>query len=208
MGRTRDVSKILTANTSLLSLASASATYAPVAAGSLIQVIPTSVSAGATITSTGAVNFTAQSSISLNGCFTSTYDNYRVNVQLTAVSAADVDLLLYGRASGVNTTTNMASERIIQYSTTITGSETGTGRFGITSTNYPGWAQYNIEMKTPFLSQRTIWNSTGAYVTNAGVPYQVLIMGYVDLNTSFDGITIYPGSGTITGTVRVYGYRN
>jgi hypothetical protein len=26
--------------------------------------------------------------------------------------------------------------------------------------------------------------------------------------TSFDGITIYPSSGTITGTIRVYGYKN
>jgi len=27
-------------------------------------------------------------------------------------------------------------------------------------------------------------------------------------STSFDGITLIPTSGTITGTARVYGYRN
>jgi hypothetical protein len=175
----------------------------------LVKVVPTSVAVGSgsgSVDSNGNVTFSGASSISLNGCFTSAYDNYRINFQPTTASATDADLLIYGRASGVNTTTSTVSERIIQYSSTITGSETTNGRFGAISTTYPTWSQYNIEMKAPFLSQRTIWNSAGAYVTNAGVPYQVLIMGYIDLATSFDGITFYPASGTITGTVRVYGY--
>lgn len=175
----------------------------------LAKIVPSSVAVGSgtgSADSLGNVTFSGVSSVSLNGVFSSTYDNYRINFQPTVASATDADLLIYGRANGVNTTTNTVSERIFQWSTTITGSETTTGRFGAISTTYPTWSQYSIEMKAPFLSQRTIWNSSGAYVSNGGVPYQMLLMGYIDLATSFDGITFYPASGTITGTVRIYGY--
>jgi hypothetical protein len=32
--------------------------------------------------------------------------------------------------------------------------------------------------------------------------------GQLTTSTQYDGFTIYPNSGNITGTVRVYGYRN
>jgi hypothetical protein len=201
MGRARDLANIL----------SSSGNVALDSEMGLSLITPTSIAVtggSGSISTNGAVSFTSASAISLNGVFSSTYDNYRINFQPTTASGTDVDLLIYGRINGVNTTSSYVSERIIQYSSTITGLEGTLGRFGAISTTYPTWSQYNIEMKAPFLSQRTIWNSSGAYVTNAGVPYQVLIMGYQDSSSSFDGITFYPGSGTITGTVRVYGYRN
>lgn len=201
MGRARDIANVLSSSTNI--------TLDSEMGLSLIT--PTSIAAtggSGSISTTGAVSFTSASAISLNGVFSSTYDNYRINFQPTAATGTDVDLLLYGRANGTNTTTNMASERIIQYSTTITGSETSGGRFGGISANYPTHAQYSIEFKAPYLAQRTVWNSSGVYITNSGVPYQMLFAGYIDLNTQFDGITFYPGSGTISGTVRVYGYRN
>ena len=176
----------------------------------LAKIVPSSVAVGSgtgSSDSLGNVTFSGASSVSLNGCFSSTYDNYRITFQPTALAGiADADLHFYGRASGVNTTTNMASERIMQYSTSIAGTEVGSGRFAIISSNYAEFSQYVIDMKCPFLSRRTVWNSAGAYVTNVGVPYQTLFMGYVDLSTSFDGFTVYPGAGTISGTIRVYGY--
>jgi hypothetical protein len=202
MGRARDLANIL----------SSSGNVALDSELGLSLITPTSVATTGgsnSISTTGAVSFTSASAISLNGCFSSTYDNYRINFQTTTISTgSDVDLLLYGRSNGVNTTTSTVSERIVQWSTTITGGETTNGRFGASSNTYSNFSQYSIEIKAPFLSQRTIWNSSGSYVSNGGVPYQVLIMGYVDLSTSFDGITFYPSSGTITGTVRIYGYRN
>jgi hypothetical protein len=64
-----------------ITAATASASYAPVAAGGLVQITPTSIAAtggSGSISSTGAVSFTSASAISLNGCFTSSYQNYRI----------------------------------------------------------------------------------------------------------------------------------
>ena len=81
MGRTRDVSKILTSNTSILTLASASTTYAPIAAGGLVQLIPSSATNG-TIAANGTVSFTSASIVSLDGIFSSTYEFYQINIIL------------------------------------------------------------------------------------------------------------------------------
>jgi hypothetical protein len=201
MGRARDLANIL----------SSSGNVALDSEMGLSLITPTSIATtggSGSISATGAVSFTSASAISLNGVFSSSYNNYRINFQPTASTQADADLYIRGRVSGTDTTTNMASEKISQYSTTITGSELSGGVFGIMSSNYAPFGQFSIEFKTPFLPQRTVWNASGSYVTNAGVPYQILVMGYVDLNTSFDGFTILPGAGNITGTIRVYGYRN
>tara|TARA_R110000823_G_scaffold298219_1_gene418509 strand:- start:62 stop:409 length:348 start_codon:yes stop_codon:yes gene_type:complete len=34
------------------------------------------------------------------------------------------------------------------------------------------------------------------------------VMGELDLATSYDGLTLTPSAGTITGTLRIYGYKN
>ncbi len=47
------------------------------------------------------------------------------------------------------------------------------------------------------------WGTTGAgspFAANTGIFYQ-------NLNSN-DGFTIYTGAGTISGTIRIYGYRN
>jgi hypothetical protein len=182
------------------------------AAPGLRLVVPTSVAVGSgtgSVDANGAVTFTTASSISLNGCFSSAYQNYVIKFNLTAATGTNTDLLLYGRISGTNTTVNYVSERIAQYSGTITGTETATGRFGAVHSGYPTFAQYDIEIKSPQLAQVTLWNSTGMIANSAGEPNQIRITGYhYDATTQFDGITLYPASGTFTGTVRVYGYKN
>jgi len=55
----------------------------------------------------------------------------------------------------------------------------------------------------PFLTQNTSF-----LVEGDGVSYRnVRGGGYVDNTTSYTGFTVYPSSGTITGTALVYGYR-
>ena len=135
MGRTRDVSKILTSNTSILSLASASSTYlaqssasttyAPVAAGGLVQMIPTSISntsGTASVSSRGLVTFSGVSTLSLNGVFTSAYKVYKIF--WLGRHTANTGCLMRLRASG---TDSSASDH--SYAATYSNSSGGPSRY-------------------------------------------------------------------------------
>ena len=54
-------------------------------------VIPTSVAGtGVTLGAAGKVTFSASTAVSVNGCFTSTYDNYLIVVDISATSANSI----------------------------------------------------------------------------------------------------------------------
>jgi hypothetical protein len=203
------------ASSTYLTQSSASTTYAPVAAGGLVQIVPTSIattggSATSSISSTGAVSFASASAISLNGCFSSSYDNYRLMISLSAASA---DTYLYARlrASGSDITTSNYNSSVIQAafgSTTLGNDAGGTSQ---SAWNRFGWLQSGtlaLEVPTdigsPNLSRYTSFSN---FNSRSGYGHQTA-GGTFNATTVADGITIYPLSGTISGTIRVYGYRN
>ena len=172
----------------------ASATYAPVAAGGLVLLNNTS--------------FTTQSAVAIDNIFSSTYDEYKILISITAVASGDADLRWYGRTTGgVDVTTNYVRERIVQYSTTITGSEAANSTFGSSSSNYPTYANYQIDLFNPFVNSVTTLVSNGGFVTNAGVPYQDRIFSYNGASNIFTGFKIFPSASTISGNIQIYGYK-
>jgi hypothetical protein len=153
--------------------------------------------------------FAAVSAQTIDNLFSATYDNYRIIVNITACSAADIDLYAQFRSGGSNVTTNNNTEVITQYSTGIIGVErSNLIVFGQVSTNYPRFVNQMVDVCNPFLSATTTVSVNGGYVTNAGVPYQFRAYGYNFSTTSMTGINLYPSSGTISGTIRIYGMRN
>ena len=188
MGRTRDVSKILTSNTSILTLASASATYAPVAAGGLVLLSTTTIG-------------TAISSITLTNVFNVNYDNYQIFINDSAASG-DV----YLTAILGSTTTGYYETRISANipAGTIDNNITNNGsslRFG--NGNLTPGASINMLIRNPFLSRGTQW------VTNTyGATQMAQNIGLLNNTTSYTGMTITVNAGTITGgTITVYGYK-
>jgi len=196
-----------------ITAATAATTYAPIASGSLTQIIPTSIAntgGSASIGATGVVSFTSASAISLNGCFSSSYDNYRLMISLSAASA---DTYLYARlrASGSDITTSNYNSSVIQAafgSTTLGNDAGGTSQ---SAWNRFGWLQSGtlaLEVPTdigsPNLSRYTSFSN---FNSRSGYGHQTA-GGTFNATTVADGITIYPLSGTISGTIRVYGYRN
>jgi len=182
------------ASSTYLSQSSASSTYAPVAAGGLVLLNNTS--------------FTTQSAVAIDNVFSSTYDDYKILIGITAVGTGDVDLRWYGRTTGgIDVTTNYVRERIVQYSTTITGSEAANSTFGSSSTNYPTYANYQIDLFNPFINNVTTLVSNGGFVTNAGVPYQDRIFSYNGASNIFTGFKIFSSASTISGNIQIYGYR-
>jgi len=176
----------------------------------LVKIVPSSVAVGSgsgSASALGTVTFSGASSVALDGVFSSTYTNYLIKFNATSLASGDADLAVYFRSgSGTDVTTNNVSEILIQYSTSISANESTVARFGATSANYSTFSNYTLQVSNPNLSTTTTYESSGSFVTNAGIPYQYRAFGYNYSTTVMTGIKLYPTASNFSGTVSVYGY--
>jgi hypothetical protein len=165
--------------------------------------------------SQGLVHITTQTlnasaSVSVNGCFTSDYENYRM-VFKGACSAASSGANVRMRAAGVDATgTDYVNQ--IHYTQNNTNSRlyTSNGQALMTV----GWilggtlplSAFDVSIYAPAVAAVTGFSGTG--VARDGVTYVTSLQssGGHMLATAYDGFTLYPDSGTLTGTLSVYGY--
>ena len=168
----------------------------------LTSIIPTTVTgAGVTLGSTGTVTFAAVTSGSINGCFTSEFDNYRIECNFTSASS---DLRIRLRAAGTDATggADYGTQVVAAASGTVSSAVYGVG-FSYLSTAVLTGHWGSVDMFAPAIAGPTRW--TGLFsgpvsLTSSG--------GNHVLSVSYDGITIYPAAGTLSGTIRIYGYNN
>lgn len=151
-------------------------------------------------------NFSAASSVIINNIFSDAYDNYRVLVDISQATATGYTSLRL-RSGGVDSAIGYykALSFVTYSSATVNGeyqnNATGFNACYVNST-YGGKAVSDI--LNPALPARThftqfVWN-TGQNPGWGGGEHSVA--------SSYDGFTLIPVSGTITGTVYIYGYRN
>jgi hypothetical protein len=172
-------------------------------------VSPTSIanSGGSASASGGAVTFTGVTSVSLNSIFTSTYDSYRLLINVTGASTGtSVNGRL--RASGTDLSTAYYYSTPAGYigSATIDNvTAANDSKFEITYASTK--STYGIsDIIAPQLAQNTFFFTTGANASTGG---NVRIGGgFVNNTSQYDGFTLVATSGNITGTIRVYGYKN
>lgn len=169
---------------------------------------PTSVAGTGVANSSGAVSFSASTTISLNGCFTTAYDSYQVLLSADS-SVSDANLFFRLRSSGTdNSGTSYSFQNITANSATISGTRsTGATAFVGGNVTSSGPSNYRLTFMRPALAQHTGFYSDAMqpYLGNAWTYY---VVGNHTVTSAYDGFTFYPSSGNITGTVRVYGYRN
>jgi hypothetical protein len=172
-------------------------------------VTPTSIAnTGGSATATGgSISFSGVSSISVNGVFTSTYQNYRVLITTDDASSAALTIRL--RAAGSDNSTsnyyNMSDglNALGVPEMKGTGSSFSIGYSGGTS-GYSGDFTYSRPQQTA----RTYAHGTA--VSNNSVFNSITgwrIGSWFDGTTSFDGFTLI-SSAALTGTIRVFGYKN
>jgi hypothetical protein len=175
-------------------------------AGGLVMVTPTTIanSGGTASLTNGAVSFSGVSSVSLNGCFTSAYDNYRILIRVIN-SGGSAAILFRLRSSGTDASGSNYNRQLIDVSggsfVGASATSQSSGVFSISSTTDSATA--SGDLYGPQLSVRTVAVTLGNYddkIRQQNTTHT--------LTTSYDGITFIPESGTITGTIRVYGYRN
>lgn len=168
-------------------------------------IVPTSA-VNASLTTLGKVSFNAQTSVSINGCFTSAYDNYIVITALTAASAstgvyyrnrvAGTDAITnYNintfeiNSAGTGASSNAAAQTLAQFGRA--GISTGSG--GTTTMTVFG---PNLVLPTRMLSQYVDADFFGG-------------TKYINHTTAaaYDGFTVLTnGAPTISGSIRIYGY--
>jgi hypothetical protein len=173
----------------------------------LAKIVPSSVAVGAGTGSSdasGTVTFSGASSVSLNGCFTSSYTNYKIQFIWTApTTTASITMRL--RASGSDTSANYKNQNILAANTTIQTRQNDTG----TDDWYLG-----IDVNSGTVGEFTIFRPQTATKTSfmglgfspyPATQYMMITGGEQTDSTQFDGFTVFAGTG-MAGTVSVYGY--
>lgn len=170
-------------------------------------------SAGTVALTTGAglqfitsQDFSAVSSVNINNCFTSTYDNYLLHLRGTkSEGTAAVDFRL--RVSGSDDSGSNYVRRYITSGgagTSVTAGENTitTGVICIPGASSPFAIGADAVILGPNLVSQTL-------VRSLSFPsYMVFDATRHTQSTAYDGITLLTSTGTMTGTVRIYGYRN
>lgn len=174
--------------------------------GGLAPATPTSIanSGGTASLSGNTVTFTGVTSVSLNGCFTADYDNYRVLIRTTATSTTN-QLGARFRLSGTDATTAYSYVEIYADigGTPAALSGSNVGFFNATyMSNTTDSSVKALDILRPFVAQQTVVTGTGLSTTAAST-----ISARHATATAYDGMTIYTSTGAFSGTVSVYAYK-
>jgi hypothetical protein len=154
--------------------------------------------------------FTASTSVVFTNVFTTAYDNYRVEITYTASATNELRLQMANGGTGDSAATGYSYglNYISGTATAFDRGSNGTSSAVIAFANTVG-GTYGISMDvySPKLTAQTVANLTGTQYNN--VSHVTTFGGFTrSATTAYDGMVLFPASGNITGTVRIYGYRN
>ena len=154
----------------------------------------------------------AVSSVSINNCFTSTYDNYLVTFTTSAYVGSDNAMTMRLRASGTDAITNYTTQRIVGYSTSLVTDNNPVGTdewyMGFNNSTYPTSYVASFQVFNPFLATASRYLGNVNIREVAGPTNLISMGGFHSTTSSYDGFTILTVGTSFTGTVRVYGYSN
>ena len=161
---------------------------------------------GSGLTYVGGATFSASSAVNVNDVFSATYQNYVVYSTLSP-SSGGVDFNIRLRVSGADaSTSNYTTQRTYVDNATTTGNRYTVTEFSPFSLGSDG-NFFRGDFFSPFESVKTglqsnLSSNTGTTMVHASGSFSF------NLTTSFTGFTFFPGSGTITGSIKVYGLAN
>jgi len=166
---------------------------------------------GLTLVKSQAVGASAISSLQITGCFSSTFDNYRV-VYSGIKTSASGDVLL--RLLNGTTPSTTGYYRTIVYVTLSTNAVLASS--GINGPQWSGSSVNNtaqahaasFDLLMPYQTEYTNYIN-GSFFTSRTDVIGAAVNGNHQVASSYDGIELYTSGITFSnGTVRVYGYNN
>lgn len=151
-----------------------------------------------------SASFTAQASVSVDDCFSGAYDNYLLLARITGSSNQGIRVRM--RAAGTDdSSANYGHQYLIVAVASVTGAQSAgqtSMRFGQVNTSP---FQFHVLFGSPAAAVATAIDSSSSYIASAVTLEKWA--GAHNVSTAYDGFTVYPDSGTITGTLSIYGYR-
>ena len=154
-------------------------------------------SSGLTLINT--TSFSAVAAQNVDSVFSSTYENYRIIIRAVHASGS---IKMQGRVSGTTIATDYGYQRLIADNTSVTAARSSAQSDWFIAEDFTDKSQIAIELGGPNVAEKT----TGFVTQGRGLNTANIISLIHGLTSQFDGIRIYPTSGTMTGTVSVYGY--
>jgi hypothetical protein len=165
---------------------------------------------GALVFITGAA-FSAVASVSAPAnTFTSTYTNYLIVVDISAISTT-MNILLRWRASGTDTTSanyfTMQNRANSGATASQIGVSSGTSHTILSGADNAGVYAHGFQLTAyaPQLARATLHTGQGV---DGSTPLLANFGGTINLTTVFDAFTLLTSTGNMTGNYRVYGYVN
>lgn len=143
--------------------------------------------------------FSSSSGFSVNGVFSSTYDDYELTLVFTGT--ADVFVTMRLRVSGTDATTNYTSQRSFGYSTTVGAARdsSGTDDWNIGIGSNGAKCSSTLDIHDPGTAVATLFEGIGNSSFSSTGRLVHAFSGTHTTATAYDGFTITPDSGTITG---------
>lgn len=184
--------------------------------GGLAPATPTSIAnSGGTATLSGnTVTFSGVSSVSLNGCFTGDYDNYRVFVNLASASLTCQIRLRWVTSTTPDTSSNywVAEHQVAatgSHTIPVSGSSNTSAHIGHYIATSSGPVDMSLEVFRPFAAAWTRHVGQGSVGIGGISDFSMIQTGSLHkVTTSYDGFQLMNlESATMTGTVSVYGYK-
>ena len=149
-------------------------------------------------------DFSAVSTVSLNNVFSSAYDNYKIVLEITTSTVAQS--LMQLKVSGTDATGANYSSKANNLSSTF-----GNTNDYVNTTSWAFYASTTADIyREMFLARPNTTKTTyGHAFGSVGTSGTITENGFShNLTTAYDGFKLFPNTGTITGYVKVYGYRN
>jgi hypothetical protein len=157
-------------------------------------------------------SFSAVSAVNINDCFTSTYANYKIMCTITAASVDNQNVSFRYRASGTdNSSANYSTGGVLGISSNVSEAVyqlNGTSHTQMTNTTTTANRSvgFTMDVISPQLAAITAGIVNGIGFTS--VTFGRFFVTTHNVASAFDGFSFFANTGTITGTVRVYGYLN
>lgn len=155
-------------------------------------------------------SFSGVSSQSINDVFSTTYDKYKILIDAQCSATPQISMRL--RVSGAdNSTSNYYFTGFYSFSSDTTIGNDNLYKadpdslfaIGIGGTNQTA---INVDLVSPFLSAYTAFVAQSGSISGTNEAYSLNTNGGFTGTTSFTGFTLIPSTGTMSGSVSVYGY--
>jgi hypothetical protein len=177
----------------------------------LAKIVPSSVAVGSgtgSADTTGTVTVSAASSVSLNGVFSSTYDNYRIFINGNTASNSDVSLRL--RVSGTDNSSAVYNRQFLEANnTSVVGARANSNtsiQIGGMGANVGDYDNLIIlEVTRPFVSGITSFLSNLLENRSTVGVMARMFTGIHAASISADGFTLIISSN-LTAKITVLGY--